>query len=91
MGHPMKVLVVSAVIMACSAMPQVAAAQTGSAPFCLQTLTSVRCVYATMGDCERARADNSNDQCITQADARGKTGLGEPPARPPQSPTPSER
>ena len=87
----MKVLVTSAAIVALCAMPQVAAAQTGSAPFCLQTLTSVRCVYATMGDCERARADNSNDQCITQADARGKTGLGEPPARPPQSPTPSER
>jgi hypothetical protein len=87
----MKVLVVSAAIMAFSAVPQVAVAQTGSAPFCLQTLTSVRCVYATMADCERARRDSSNDQCITRTDAQGTTGLGEPPARPPQSPTPAER
>ena len=91
MGHSMKALVVSAVIMALSAAPQVAAAQTGSAPFCLQTLTSVRCVYATMGDCERARASSSNDQCITRTDAHGVTGLGEPPVPSPKAPTPSER
>jgi hypothetical protein len=86
-----KVLAASAVIIAFSVVPQAAAAQTGSAPFCLQTLSSVRCVYATMGECERARGDGSNDQCITRTDAQGLTGLGDPPVRAPQNPAPSGR
>ena len=74
----MKVLVTSAAIVALHAMPQIAAAQTGSAPFCLQTAAGARCVYATMGDCERARTSPSSGQCITRSDAHGVTGLGEP-------------
>jgi hypothetical protein len=37
----------------------IAAAQTGSAPFCLQTSSGAKCVYMTLGDCERARGDTS--------------------------------
>jgi hypothetical protein len=91
MGSSVKLLAASAVIMAFSAVPQVAAAPSGSAQFCLQTLSSVKCVYATMGDCERARGDGSNDQCITRTDAHGVTGLGDPPVRSPQNPAPSGR
>jgi hypothetical protein len=54
------------------------AAETGNAPFCLQTSSGAKCVYMTMGDCERARGDTSGTQCITQADAHGVTGLGKP-------------
>ena len=34
---------------------QVAVAQTGTAPYCLQTTAGTRCVFGTMGECERAR------------------------------------
>jgi len=76
----MKALVVSAATIAFSAAPQIAAAQIGNAPFCLQTSTGARCVYATMGDCERARGNLSAVQCITRSDAHGVTGLGDPAA-----------
>jgi hypothetical protein len=63
------------------AIPHVAAAQTGAAPFCLQTVGGgVRCVFGTMGECERARANPSSSQCITRSDAQGTTGLGERPS-----------
>jgi hypothetical protein len=55
-----------------------AGAQTGSAPFCLQSSTGAKCIYMTMGDCERARGDSSIVQCITHGDAHGITGLGKP-------------
>src|SRR5688500_16804995 len=56
------------------AIPHVAAAQTGAAPFCLQTVGGgVRCVFGTMGECERARANPSSSQCITRSDAQGTT------------------
>jgi hypothetical protein len=61
---------------------QGAAAQTGNAPFCLQTAGGAKCVYMTMGECERARG-SSSAQCMTQADAKGATGLGEPVGPPP--------
>ena len=74
----MKSLAALAAIVALCATPQVAAAQTGTAPFCLQTVAGARCVFGTMGDCERARGDAPSTQCITRADAHGTTGLGEP-------------
>jgi hypothetical protein len=60
------------------AIPPVAA-QTGAAPFCLQTPTGTRCAFGTMGECERARGSTTSAQCITRTDAQGTTGLGEPP------------
>jgi len=69
------------------AQQSVATAQTGSAPFCLQTLSGAQCVYMTMGECERARGDTSVAQCITQADAHGVTGLGKPLAPAPAVPS----
>jgi hypothetical protein len=59
---------------------QIAIAQTGTAPFCLQTPAGTRCVFGTMGECESARGSASSGQCITRTDAHGTTGLGEPPA-----------
>jgi|SoiMethySBSTD1v2_1073268.scaffolds.fasta_scaffold6666399_1 hypothetical protein len=56
------------------------AAQTGTAPYCLQTSGGTRCVFGTMGDCENARSGMSSAQCITNSDAHGTTGLGERPA-----------
>jgi hypothetical protein len=75
-------------IVALCGVPQAAAAQTGTAPFCLQTPTGTRCTFGTMGDCENARAGTSSSQCITGTDARGTTGLGDPPAKPSATPTP---
>ena len=74
----MNALIASASIVALCAMPQVVAAQTGTSPFCLQTAAGARCIFMTMAACERARGDISSYQCITQADARGVTGLGDP-------------
>jgi hypothetical protein len=78
----MKLLAASTVIGALCLLPQVAAAQTGTAPFCLQTPAGTRCVFGTMGECEKARGSTSRGQCITRTDAHGTTGLGEPPAGP---------
>ena len=78
----MKGLVTSASILALCAMPEVVAAQTGNAPFCLQTQAGVRCIFATADDCERARGSLSSDQCITRTD-----GLGEPSAARPSLPS----
>jgi hypothetical protein len=77
---------VTAMMMVLGSMAQLAAAQTGTAPFCLQTAAGAKCVYSTMGECERARGNSSASQCITQADAKGATGLGEPPGAPPGLP-----
>jgi hypothetical protein len=79
------------VIMALSSGPNAAAAQAGNAPFCLQTSAGARCSYSTMGDCERARGDAPATQCISQADARGATGLGKPTIPVPASPPSLER
>jgi hypothetical protein len=70
-------------IFAFSVVAQIAAAQTGNAPFCLQTAGGAKCAYMTMAECERARGNSSASQCITQADAKGATGLGEPVGPPP--------
>jgi hypothetical protein len=76
----MKSLAVFAAIGALCAMPQGAGAQTGTAPFCLQTITGTRCIYGTMGACEAARGSTSYpEQCMTRTDAHGTTGLGERP------------
>jgi len=63
-----------------------AAAQSGTAPFCIQTAAGARCVFATMADCEQA-ARSTSAQCMTRSDAHGTTGLGEPPVRSPGLPT----
>ena len=79
----MKSLAAFAAIVALCGIPQVAAAQTGTAPFCLQTASGARCVFGTMGACESARGntgDTRPGQCITRTDAQGTTGLGERPA-----------
>jgi hypothetical protein len=73
----MKTLIALTIILF-PALTQDAAAQTGNAPFCLQSSTGAKCIYMTMGECERARGDSAIVQCITQADARGVTGLGKP-------------
>jgi hypothetical protein len=73
----MKTIAASAII-ALFVLLQNAAAETGNAPFCLQTPTGAKCVYDTMGDCERVRGNTSAVQCITQSDAHGITGLGDP-------------
>jgi hypothetical protein len=85
----MKILAGSAVIIALHAIAQVAAAQTGSAPFCLQPAAGAgaRCVFGTMAECERARASTSSGQCMTRTDAHGTTGLGEPTVGSPDSAT----
>jgi hypothetical protein len=75
----MRPLVAAIAISALCLTSHVAAAQTGTAPFCLQGLLGTRCVYGTMGACEAARGNTSPDQCITRTDAHGTTGLGERP------------
>jgi hypothetical protein len=82
----MKILAAAAAMTALYAILP-AAAQTGNSQFCLQTAAGAQCVYDRMGDCERARGSSSSAQCMTGADARGTTGLGEPPGRPPGIPT----
>jgi len=82
----MRTLVVLTIMLLCT-LTEIAVAQTGNAPFCLQTSGGAKCVYMTMGDCERARGDSSVAQCITQADAHGATGLGKPLGSPPAAPT----
>jgi hypothetical protein len=83
----MRPLVAAVAIAALWAVPQGAAAQTGTAPFCIQTMWGTRCVFSTMGECEAYRGNTSPDQCITHTDAHGTTGLGErafrPSGRPP--------
>jgi hypothetical protein len=85
----MKIFAACIAIAALSATMQVAGAQTGTAPFCLQTPAGTRCVFGTMGECENARGSTSRSQCITSTDARGATGLGEPPSAPAGSPAQS--
>ena len=88
----------SAALLALWAMAHPAVAQTGTAPFCLQSSGGgTRCVFGTMGECESARGSTSGSQCITSTDARGTTGLGErpsggssPPPKPPPLSLPTE-
>jgi hypothetical protein len=84
---PMRTLCTTISLLALFAAIHVAAAQSGNAPFCLKTPTGqVRCSFATMGECERARPNASSGQCITRSDAGGTTGLGEPPTVAPGAP-----
>jgi len=77
---PMKSLAASAALIALLWIPP-AAAQSGNGQFCISTAAGARCVFDTMGDCERVRGSASSAQCMTRTDAHGTTGLGEPPAR----------
>jgi hypothetical protein len=87
LDHPMKLLAAVAAIIALHATPQLAAAESGTGLFCLQTAAGARCVFTTMGECEKARGDTPSSQCITRTDAHGTTGLGEPTVRSPGVPT----
>src|SRR4030095_15628451 len=82
----MKFLTACAAMISICAAPAVAIAQSGTAPYCLQTSAGARCVFSTMGECEKARGSTTTSQCITSTDARGTTGLGEPADH--SSPTP---
>jgi hypothetical protein len=77
----------ASVIVALGLLPRIAFAQNGTSPFCLQTAAGAKCAYMTMAECERARGNSSASQCITQADAKGATGLGEPLGSTPGIPT----
>ena len=76
----MKLLAATIAMAALCAIVQTAVAQTGTAPFCLQTNAGTRCVFGTMGECEPAKGrTTSPEQCITRTDAHGTTGLGASP------------
>ena len=77
----MKQLAAAVAIAACCATPQIAAAQvSGTAPFCLQTVSGTRCVFSSLGDCEAARGRTTFfEQCLTRTDTQGTTGLGQRP------------
>ena len=84
----MRTLLASTVLLAFAATMHGAAAQTGTAPFCLKTSTGqLRCTYATMGECEQARPSASAEQCMTRSDAGGTTGLGDRPGNLPATPS----
>ena len=77
----MKALIAAGVALCATA--QIAAAQvSGTAPFCLQTVTGTRCMYSTMGECEAAKGKTTYfEQCLTRTDTQGTTGLGRRPTR----------
>jgi hypothetical protein len=77
----MKPFAAAAAIALLVATPQFAAAQSGTAPFCLQTMSGTRCVFSTMGECEQAKGRTTFfEQCLTRTDTQGTTGLGQSPA-----------
>jgi len=80
----MKPLAAAIAIVALYTTPQTAAAQvSGTAPFCLQTVTGTRCIFSSLGECEAAKGRTTYfEQCLTRTDTEGTTGLG-------QRPTPS--
>ena len=92
----MKIFAAAVVALAVLCASPPAAAQSGNGQYCIQTAAGARCLFDTMGDCERARG-NSSTQCMTRTDARGTTGLGEPTGRrssfptEPPPPAPTER
>jgi hypothetical protein len=76
----MKLLAATIAMAALCAIVQTAVAQTGTAPFCLQTNTGTRCIFSTMGECEAAKGRTTwPEQCMTRTDAHGTTGLGASP------------
>jgi len=79
-------LVAAALFAAPGAMAQQQAPQ--GAPFCLKSGSGVtNCIYQTMAQCEQVK--QSNDQCLSRAQAGGTTGLGNPPMPPaPGQPAP---
>jgi hypothetical protein len=79
-ANPMKPFAAAVAIAALFATPQPAAAQSGTAPYCLQTVNGTRCVFATMGECEQAKGRTTFfEQCLTRTDTQGTTGLGQRP------------
>jgi hypothetical protein len=77
----MKAFIAAILALVALCTPDIAAAQTGTAPFCLQTIAGTRCVYSTMGECEAAKGKTTYfEQCLTRTDTQGTTGLGQRPA-----------
>jgi hypothetical protein len=77
----MKPLVAAVAMAALCAVSNEAAAQTGTAPFCLQTIAGTRCIFSTMGECEAAKGRTTFfEQCLTRTDTQGTTGLGQRPS-----------
>ena len=73
----MKPFAAAVAIATLCAMPQTAAAQTGTSPYCLQTTMGTRCMFSTMADCEAAKGKTTYfEQCLTRTDTQGTTGLG---------------
>jgi hypothetical protein len=83
----MRILVSFSIVAAAVAAHGGAVAQE-NAPFCLKSGSGVtNCIYQTMAACEQVK--QSNDQCLTSAQAGTTTGLGStlsPP--PPPQPAP---
>ena len=77
----MKPLAAAVALAALCSAPQLAAAQvSGTAPFCLQTVSGTRCVFSSLGACEAARGKTTFfEQCLARTDTQGTTGLGQPP------------
>ncbi|HZO44721.1 MAG TPA: hypothetical protein VFB68_02455 [Xanthobacteraceae bacterium] len=87
----MKPFAAAVVIVVVSALPQPAAAQSGTAPYCLQTAMGTRCMFSTMAECEAAKGKTTYfEQCMTRTDTKGTIGLGErpQPSGPPSSDMP---
>ena len=79
----MKPFAAAVAIATLCAMPQTAAAQTGTSPYCLQTAMGTRCMFSTMADCEAAKGRTTYfEQCLTRTDTQGTTGLGQRPRLP---------
>jgi hypothetical protein len=79
-ANPMKPFAAAVAIATLFAMPQTAAAQTGTAPYCLQTTMGTRCMFSTMAECEAAKGKTTYfEQCLTRTDTQGTTGLGQRP------------
>jgi hypothetical protein len=77
----MKPFAAAVAIAVISATPQLAAAQSGTSPYCLQTAMGVRCMFSTMAECEAAKGKTTYfEQCVTRSDTQGTTGLGQRPA-----------
>jgi hypothetical protein len=77
----MKPLAATIALTALCSTPQIAAAQvSGTAPYCLQTVTGTRCIFSTLGACEAAKGQTTYfEQCLTRTDTQGTTGLGQRP------------
>jgi hypothetical protein len=73
----MRIFVSSSLLVAAAlfAAPGAMAQAPQNAPFCLKSGSGVtNCIYQTMAQCEQIK--QSNDQCLSRAQAGGTTGAG---------------